>query len=54
MIKDAKKLAAELKKFPKNIKTDFEYFEKDNHATILHNSLYQAFLLEFPYIEPKK
>lgn len=53
MIKDAKALASELKKYPKNVKVDFHFFPKDNHATILHNSLYQAFLLEFPYKEPK-
>ncbi|WP_445710137.1 alpha/beta hydrolase [Flavobacterium sp.] len=53
MIKDAKALAATLKKFPKAITTDFHFFPKENHATILHNSLYHAFLLEFPYKEPK-
>lgn len=49
MIKDAKALAEELKKFPKSISIDFQFFPKENHATILHNSLYTAFLLEFPY-----
>ncbi|NHN26247.1 alpha/beta hydrolase [Flavobacterium jejuense] len=53
MIKDAKTLASELKKYPNTIKTNFHFFSKENHATILHNSLYQAFLLEFPYKEPK-
>ena len=37
----------------KNINFHFEYFPKENHATILHNSIYKAFLLEFPYKEPK-
>ena len=53
MIKDAKTLAETLKKYPKTISTDFQFFSKENHATILHNSLYHAFLLEFPYKEPK-
>ena len=53
MIRDAKNLASELKKYPKTIQSDFHFFPKENHATILHNSLYHAFLLEFPYRESK-
>lgn len=49
MIKDAKKFAEILNK--KNIKNEFRYFEKENHATILHNSLYEAFKILFPYKE---
>lgn len=37
----------------KNIKFHFEYFSNENHATILHNSIYKAFVLEYPYKEPK-
>ena len=47
MIKEAKKFAEILNK--KNIKNEFRYFEKENHATILHNSLYEAFKILFPY-----
>ncbi|WP_130734384.1 alpha/beta hydrolase [Flavobacterium sp. J27] len=53
MIRDAKTLASELKKYPNKIKSDFQFFPKENHATILHNSLYKAFLIEFPYKESK-
>ncbi|VXB51747.1 Esterase [Flavobacterium sp. 9AF] len=53
MIRDAKNLASELKKYPKTIQSNFQFFSKENHATILHNSLYHAFLLEFPYKESK-
>lgn len=53
MVKDTKTLASELKKHPNNIVSNFIFFPKENHATILHNSLYQAFLLEFPYKEQK-
>lgn len=51
MIKDAKTLSSVLGKFSNVIKTDFQYMPKENHATILHNSLYNAFLLEFPFKE---
>jgi predicted alpha/beta superfamily hydrolase len=53
MIKDAKKLASILTKNKDEFDTIFRYFEKENHATILHNSLYGAFINEFPYKEPK-
>lgn len=33
----------------KNITSDYMLMEKDNHATILHNALYQGFLKLFPY-----
>ncbi|MBX7243343.1 MAG: alpha/beta hydrolase [Bacteroidia bacterium] len=32
----------------KNLKLDFYLVPKENHATILHNSIYQAFLRSFP------
>lgn len=53
IIKDAKSLASELKKYPNAIRTDFHFFPKENHATVLHNSIYQAFLIEFPFKEHK-
>lgn len=55
MENDAKDLAKIINKEAKQkINFQFEYFPKENHATILHNSLYKAFLLEFPYKEPKE
>lgn len=51
MVKDAKNMAEIFKKFSKNINFNFKYFPNENHATILHNSLYDAFLTEFPYKE---
>lgn len=52
MVKDAKSLALLLSKLePK--KTDFVIFPEENHATILHNSLYKAFSLLFPFTENK-
>lgn len=54
MENDAKNLAKIIEKEAKNkIAFHFEYFPNENHATILHNSIYKAFLLEFPYKEPK-
>ena len=35
----------------KQLTTTFKYFENENHATILHNSIYNAFLNEFPFKE---
>lgn len=43
MKNDAKHLAEELKK-AKELKVNFEFFDKENHATILHNSIYQSLL----------
>lgn len=48
IVKDAKSLA-QLFKSIKTKKTDFEIFPKENHVTILHNSLYKALSLLFPY-----
>lgn len=53
MIKDAKAVAAILNKNKDKFEVVFRYFEKENHATILHNSLYGAFINEFPYKEKK-
>lgn len=53
MVKDAKQLASILTKNKDKFEVVFRYFEKENHATILHNSLYGAFITEFPYKEPK-
>lgn len=50
MVKDAKSLALLLSK-TKTQKTDFLVFPDENHATILHNSLYKAFSLLFPFKE---
>ncbi|SFH10696.1 alpha/beta hydrolase [Pedobacter insulae] len=43
MKEDAKKLAESLLK-SKGLKVSFEFFEKENHLTILHNSIYQTLL----------
>lgn len=40
---DAKKLAEALPK-SKDLLINFEFFEKENHLTILHNSIYQTLL----------
>ena len=53
MVKEAKALAAILEKQKNLFLLNFRYLAKENHATILHNSLYEAFLIEFPYKEPK-
>lgn len=50
MVKDAKSLALLLSK-TKTKKVDFVVFPEENHATILHNSLYKAFSLLFPIKE---
>lgn len=47
MENDAKALADILKKA--KIKTDFLPLPNENHATILHESIYQAFKIQFPY-----
>lgn len=52
MVKDAKSLALLLSKIETK-KTDFVIFPEENHATILHNSLYKAFSLLFPFTENK-
>jgi predicted alpha/beta superfamily hydrolase len=48
MVKDAKALALLLNQI-KIKKVDFVVFPEENHATILHNSLYKAFSVLFPY-----
>lgn len=49
MVKDARKFSEILNK--KNIKNQFKYLEQENHATVLHASLYEAFKILFPYKE---
>lgn len=49
----AEKLVKTLKKSgKKNLVVDFMPLPKENHATILHNSMYEAFKILFPYKEP--
>ena len=49
----AEKLVKVLKKSgKKNLTVDFMPLPKENHATILHNSIYEAFKIQFPYKEP--
>jgi uncharacterized protein len=46
MVKDAKALAECLEKnIPTNSKLLYKYFAEENHATILHTSIYAAFIL---------
>ncbi len=53
MQKDARALYDLLKPIAgKDRKVDFQLMP-DNHATILHNSIYEALLKLFPYKEPK-
>jgi len=47
MENDAKSLATILKKT--KMKIDFMPLPLENHATILHESMYQAFKIQFPY-----
>lgn len=50
MERDAKALAEVLKKSNnKNLKVDFVNLPKENHATILHHSIYSAFKILYPY-----
>lgn len=52
MEKGAKQIADILQSSnAKNLKVDFLPLPKENHATILHQSLYEAFKLQFPYSE---
>jgi predicted alpha/beta superfamily hydrolase len=52
MQKDAKKLQSIIKKLPSNsIDLFFNFMKEENHATILHKSIYDAFLNLFPYSE---
>lgn len=54
MIKDAESLVDILKKSnKKNWLVEYKMMETDNHATILHRSLYEGLVKLFPYQEPK-
>lgn len=54
MIKDAENLYDILKKSnKKNWTIEYKMMETDNHATILHRSLYEGLVKLFPYQEPK-
>ncbi|HAO08906.1 MAG TPA: esterase [Chryseobacterium sp.] len=54
MVKDAEDLFDVLKKSnKKNWTIEYKMMETDNHATILHRSLYEGLLKLFPYQEPK-
>ncbi|WP_267405914.1 MULTISPECIES: alpha/beta hydrolase-fold protein [unclassified Chryseobacterium] len=54
MVKDAEDLFDVLKKAnKKNWTLDYKMMETDNHATILHRSLYEGLVKLFPYQEPK-
>lgn len=55
MVKDAEDLYDVLKKAgKKNWTIEYKMMETDNHATILHRSLYEGLVKLFPYQEPKK
>ncbi|UOE37743.1 alpha/beta hydrolase [Chryseobacterium oryzae] len=54
MIKDAENFFDVLKKAnKKNWTLEYKMMETDNHATILHRSLYEGLMKLFPYKEPK-
>lgn len=54
MVKDAEDLFDVLKKSnKKNWTVEYKMMETDNHATILHRSLYEGLVKLFPYQEPK-
>ena len=54
MVKDAEDLFDVLKKSnKKNWTIEYKMMETDNHATILHRSLYEGLLKLFPYQEPE-
>jgi len=54
MIKDAETFYDVLKKSnKKNWTVEYKMMETDNHATILHRSLYEGLVKLFPYQEPK-
>ncbi|WEK69331.1 MAG: alpha/beta hydrolase-fold protein [Candidatus Chryseobacterium colombiense] len=54
MVKDAEDLYDVLKKSnKKNWTVEYKMMETDNHATILHRSLYEGLVKLFPYQEPK-
>lgn len=43
MIKDAKRLSKLLKKYKNDIDVTYDFFEKEDHGTILHQAVYTAF-----------
>lgn len=43
MIKDAKRLAKLLKNYKNDIDVVYDFFEKEDHGTILHQAVYNAF-----------
>jgi predicted alpha/beta superfamily hydrolase len=54
MIKDAESLYDIVKNYnKKNWKVEYKMMEGDNHATILHRTLYEGLVKLFPYQEPK-
>lgn len=54
MVKDAEDLYEVLKKSgKKNWRVEYKMMETDNHATILHRSLYEGLVKLFPYKEEK-
>lgn len=54
MVKDAEDFYDVLKKSnKKNWMVEYKMMEGDNHATILHRSLYEGLVKMFPYKEPK-
>lgn len=54
MVKDAEAWYDVLKKAnKKNWTIEYKMMETDNHATILHRSLYEGLVKMFPYQEPK-
>lgn len=54
MVKDAESLFDILKKSnKKNWTVEYKMMETDNHATVLHRSLYEGLVKLFPYQEPK-
>lgn len=54
MVKDAEAFYDVLKKSnKKNWTVEYKMMETDNHATILHRSLYEGLVKMFPYQEPK-
>ncbi|WP_345204544.1 alpha/beta hydrolase [Chryseobacterium ginsengisoli] len=54
MVKDAQDLFDVLKKSnKKNWAVEYKMMDLDNHATILHRSLYEGLVKMFPYKEPK-
>lgn len=55
MVKDAGTLYETLQKAgKKNWTVEYKMMETDNHATILHRSLYEGLVKMFPYKEPQK